>query len=131
MNRTTCPDARRLQTLLDGGAGEEADDMAHHLESCDDCQRTLELLAAEPTVWHDTQRLQEARLSEPALQHAVEQLKNEDLFVGEEPDLSFLSAAEHPDLLGILGSYEVQQEIGHGGMGVVLKALDPVLNRTV
>jgi len=45
--------------------------------------------------------------------------------------LSFLEPSDNPDSLGLLGPYEVKEVIGHGGMGVVLKAVDSKLNRTV
>lgn len=46
-------------------------------------------------------------------------------------DLSFLEPAENPENLGRLGSYEVAGVIGRGGMGIVLRAIDPHLNRVV
>ncbi len=49
----------------------------------------------------------------------------------DEIDLSFLQASTAPDSLGRLGHYEVQQVIGRGGCGIVLKALDTRLQRVV
>ena len=46
-------------------------------------------------------------------------------------DLSFLEKADDPSLLGKLGSYEVYELIGRGGMGMVFRARDPKLNRVV
>jgi serine/threonine protein kinase len=46
-------------------------------------------------------------------------------------DLYFLRPADQPGLLGMLGHYEVSEAIGHGGMGIVLKAYDPTLHRFV
>jgi hypothetical protein len=46
-------------------------------------------------------------------------------------DLYFLRPTDRPDLLGTLGDYEVQEVIGQGGMGVVLKAYEPALHRLV
>jgi serine/threonine protein kinase len=51
--------------------------------------------------------------------------------IAEPVDLYFLQPANDPDLLGRLDHYEVQQVIGQGGMGVVLKAFDPELRRLV
>src|SRR6185312_14648972 len=50
----------------------------------------------------------------------------------EEPlDLYFLAPAPRPGLLGMLGEYEVQEVIGQGGFGVVLKGYEPALHRLV
>ncbi|HJZ55979.1 MAG TPA: serine/threonine-protein kinase, partial [Gemmataceae bacterium] len=43
----------------------------------------------------------------------------------------FLAPSDQPDSLGRIGHYEVQEVIGRGGMGVVLKAFDPRLHRVV
>src|SRR5262249_58740122 len=80
-------------------------------------------------AWESTTRgLLDAVRKEPALQCLVERLKSEEI---QTTDLSFLRKGDRPGLIGLLGPYEVQQEIGRGGMGVVLKALDPALNRVV
>ncbi|MEL6108130.1 MAG: serine/threonine-protein kinase [Planctomycetota bacterium] len=52
----------------------------------------------------------------------------------EEPDgdgLAFLDPPSHPELLGRFGRYEIEQLLGRGGMGVVLRAFDPELHRVV
>src|SRR5262245_3507138 len=48
-----------------------------------------------------------------------------------EVDLGFLAAADKPGIIGRLSHYEVHEVIGHGGMGVVLKAFDEKLHRVV
>lgn len=45
--------------------------------------------------------------------------------------VNLLQPSEKAGCLGTLGPYEVREFIGRGGMGIVLKALDPVLNRIV
>jgi serine/threonine protein kinase len=73
---------------------------------------------ADPTLAHVMERLHETR----SPQHAR---------IGEPLDLYFLTPSDRPELLGTLGDYEVQQVIGQGGMGVVLKAFEPALHRHV
>jgi hypothetical protein len=48
-----------------------------------------------------------------------------------DEDLGFLTPADKPDLVGRLGHYDIQEVIGRGGMGIVLKAFDGKLHRVI
>jgi hypothetical protein len=131
MVQASCPDIRTLEALLSVDAiGNDPDELVQHLETCADCQRSLQTLIGDSAVWEDAVRdLNHAETEEPALRQLVEQLQCEATESAEE--LSFLRPADKPGLLGLLGEYEVHAEIGRGGMGVVLKAFDARLNREV
>ena len=49
----------------------------------------------------------------------------------DEQSLAFLEPTEDSRSLGRLDQYEILQVVGHGGMGIVLKAQDTRLNRVV
>jgi WD40 repeat protein len=128
--------------LLDGVlARDEQVVLSRHLDTCESCQQTLEELAAGDRPWTKAARWmgrQWGRI-DPALQEAMQVLKGEggqteaqaEVASGDDESLSFLSPPDKPGQLGRLDQYEVLEVIGHGGMGLVLKAFDPGLHRFV
>jgi hypothetical protein len=54
-----------------------------------------------------------------------------DTIEADQISLSFLEPCDEPDRIGKLGVYQIIEVVGHGGMGIVLRACDTKLNRTV
>ncbi|MFN7876560.1 MAG: serine/threonine-protein kinase, partial [Pirellula sp.] len=109
-----------------------------HLDECEHCQVRIEELAANEQQW---------TLAREGLCARVEGgLDIENEF---ESPTRFVPAAEyssdwtdtmakqllqppsHPEMLGRLGRYEIERLVGSGGMGVVFKAYDSELHRSV
>ncbi|HVX11479.1 MAG TPA: serine/threonine-protein kinase [Pirellulales bacterium] len=103
--------------------------LATHLENCADCRTQLEGLAAGRDWWHKAQsHLAPDPLSgeEASVSQAADPCGDVD-----KPWLGFLLPTDDDRYLGRFGNYLVTEVIGSGGFGVVLKALDPALNRYV
>jgi len=134
----TCPEAGRLQDLLDGNLPDEQQaGLNSHLESCRKCQERLESLAAGKETWTGVARNLNAGAETPeaGLQRVMAESKKEVSVEPEAPaaevPLDFLSPPEDPAHLGRLGQYEVIEVVSRGGMSVVLKAFDANLHRVV
>jgi serine/threonine protein kinase len=143
----SCPDPVRLKELLSSGLPEqEHADLIGHLDSCECCQHSLEEIAAGGSSWTEAarelgrDRPHATSAYWPALQKIEDEIATrpdvtrDPVASGEELEefaLDFLTPADGPDHLGKLAQFEVVEVVGHGGMGVVLKALDPCLERYV
>jgi WD40 repeat protein len=138
----TCPESARLQGLLQGALPEtvQAQLMAH-VETCPCCQRQLEEWSAAAVLTPEMARRLggERAAPESALRRALDELQEESGKEGaqaetpgdEGPTLDFLAPPKKDGQIGWLGPYEVLEVLGHGGMGVVLKAFDEKLRRVV
>ena len=134
----TCPDKTELESMLTGTLPpDDQTRVSLHLEDCATCQTMFEELA-DGSPWLPDRRGSSASEPESALLRLMERLAGEGPDgaanaepADGEPYLPFLTPSDNPDYLGQLGPYNVIAMIGQGGMGIVLKAHDPRLNRFV
>lgn len=126
----TCqPD--RLEAFVEGKLSVHDEvQLAVHLEECSVCRRRLDEIAAAPNTWarataflkddpFDLALISGSSDAQSTLQPQIKQV------------LDVLNPTDDPEMIGRLGSYEVSGVIGSGGMGIVLKAFDRPLDRTV
>jgi serine/threonine protein kinase len=126
----TCQSDRADAYVADKLNSEERAAFESHLDDCETCRQALDRAVASPAAWSELQ----TSLSDPqklALENAID----EQRFSPASSELEFckklLGPTDDPRMLGRIGTYEIVGLLGHGGMGVVFKGLDPSLNRYV
>jgi serine/threonine-protein kinase len=132
----------RLKSLLAGTlTRDEEIALDVHLEACDSCRAELESMAASPRLWGEVPRFlgadPDSQETTPWPEVRLRSAQSRPVGgagAGLDDDaaiLRFLDPPDTPDSLGRLGPYRVSGVLGKGGMGIVLKAFDPGLNRPV
>ena len=130
-------DRRQLQlALADRLLPDQADGLSDHLQGCPHCREELEQLAGGGQWWSEAKEY----LSSTDELVAVNDMAARGCDIlpakpGDDdaavPPLDFLAPSDQPGMLGRLGGYEIESVIGRGAFGIVLKALDPALDRRV
>ena len=120
-------DPNSLVSFVNGELeADEEEVLTTHLDACPSCGIALEQLVADTDVWREAGELLGSNI--PCVGRPGEEAPGTGQI---DRVLDQLAPTDDPESLGRIGGYEVKGVIGAGGMGVVLKAHDRVLDRVV
>lgn len=126
-----CCDQNRLEKFLNEQLDERDESIVmDHINGCKQCQKSLENIAANRGTWDDLKSHLARHFSVAAGGETIS-IVERDRDLEMERLQEYLGPTDNPDMLGRLGSYEVCGLVGRGSTGVVVKALEPRLNRYV
>ncbi|MFG0263930.1 MAG: protein kinase [Rhodopirellula sp. JB055] len=136
----------KLRELLDERLpAPEADRIEYHLSHCEHCRSQLREIAGEPMWWDETVEVlskstfidQSSRPARPTPNDPAQPQRSFDASLDWiRPLLQPLQdrragAVDDTRAIGTLDQYTIYSVVGQGGMGVVLRGMDPELNRPV
>jgi serine/threonine protein kinase len=135
MNNNGC-DHQRIDDFLNSGhVALDDSQLVEHLETCAACRDYIETQAAEAERWAKATELLKPtefdRAGTVGCSAATIGHQRIEQPISVKNVLDSLAPSDDPNRLGRLGGYEVSGVVGVGGMGVVLKAVDPPLDRVV
>jgi|GEM_PF-2200878 serine/threonine protein kinase len=142
--QATCPDSDVIHDLLCGVLPEhEHAELSLHFDLCTECRQRFEAEASDPEFLGDAARLcagstwqQETATLQRLMRDIPQQLSSaaDAASVASwsaNAVADFLEPSDNAEHIGRLGSHEIVEVIGRGGMGVVLRGIDTRLNRAV
>ncbi len=145
MHENRCLSNDELRQLLEGDVV-GADDDPHiimHLESCGVCREAMERLAGSGPTGHSKEEIQTAcKFYQSSIRddsrQATSKLKNPETPASISQFLREIGVTEIVDQvksaarsLGRIGNVELEHLLGQGGMGMVFKGRDSILDRPV
>ncbi len=128
----TCPTDDTLRDWMLGScAAPTAETVADHLLACTPCGAELDRLAANDPLLANARAAVNTNSNSTDGTLADEILRR--MKTPSNPELAFLGPPlpDHPTDLGTLDRYRVVDLLGQGGMGMVFRAIDSTLHRTV
>jgi hypothetical protein len=118
--------------LEDDLAPIEASPLEGHVASCISCQRTLEELTRDSRLSF----VQTVEKTEPGVSDFLRRMiesppASVHHSIGSINETILARSSGEPVSQPVIPGYEIESELGHGGMGVVFRARDIRLNRIV
>lgn len=127
-------DQQQIEAFLSGDHSNLSEKAMHQLESCADFRRQFDQAAAAPKWWNEAQQMlapSQFDFASTAEYSAGGHSESRASTSFIQNVLDSLSPTDDPNSLGRMNAYEITGVIGSGNMGVVLKAIDPPLERVV
>ena len=129
-------DPKQIDRFFDSGTAATDAALSSHLDTCETCRKYFDQKAASAADWAEARQMlspsefDTASVVDYSAGGGTTVLGSANT-VSVQEVLDSLAPTDDPHRLGRLGPYEVSGVVGVGGMGVVLKAVDPSLDRVV
>ncbi len=130
MKPSICETKTLIAFLDDTLSEKQEQDLTRHLDACPSCAKELEQLAADAHRWKEV-KTHLAGPKRTAIAEAQQEGDSRTLPFAIKQILKMLDPTDDPVSMGRIAGYEVIGVVGSGAMGVVLKAIDPKLDRVV
>jgi len=143
VKNSDCSASQLSLLVCDQLSSADTNRMMEHLETCADCQTRLESLSADDHWWQrakrgliDTETDDQCQLlgietTGCSIDTLLDGSSTSDPGDGSCAVSDIMDPPSHPEMLGRIDEFEIEEKIGQGGMGIVYRGFDRSLNRPV